>query len=36
MNGDDEPDDPDNWRDCAEDADTLRDEMMDAEGWPRV
>lgn len=30
----DDPDDPDQWRDCAEDRDTTTDETMDAEGWP--
>lgn len=35
MNDDDGPDDPDNWRDYAEDADTLRDQMMDAAGFPQ-
>ena len=30
----DDPDDPDMWRDCAEDHDTTTDETMDAEGWP--
>jgi hypothetical protein len=29
-----EPDDPDAWRDCAEDHDTTTDETRDAEGWP--
>lgn len=32
----DEPDNPDEWRDCAEDRETCLDEMLDAEGIPRV
>jgi hypothetical protein len=29
-----EPDDPDQWRDCAEDHETERNERADHEGWP--
>jgi hypothetical protein len=31
---DDDPDDPDQWRDCAEDKETCLDERADHEGWP--
>ena len=32
----DEPDDPDAWRDCAEDKETVADETYDAHGFPLV
>jgi len=31
---DDDPDDPDQWRDYAEDKETGQDERADHEGWP--
>ena len=31
-----EPDDPDQWRDCAEDPETEREERADHEGWPVI
>ena len=29
-----EPDNPDDWREYAEDAETARDERADFDGWP--